>query len=916
MADHRFEIKHFYQEYGYVFVVVKRTADSVVVRNVATNKTTRRKISTTYIRGESYEKLDNLKTYYGKKMYLLATGILSEYVNDAIAEAKRSYEYYLSCTTKAQPEASAPATETTQANSEQPASKQETQQKISRFEVGKTYTGNFSGSYDFDGYSKSYTVIKRTAKTVTLKETWPATSWWINSEQRKNSKPFVKKPHVSGDCEVIQIDCCIWIEANNPDTNFSSEQPETATIEEVKPADVDVPAIVEEAAPVLDEQAVVNAYNATVLKMGEMLDAGKNDMPTLWEFHKSLGIEETVINEVFKRLQDKGFFQGMAGTGGSPTFCTPCREEFFEEVKRITALTAQHEEAHIEPTQEPPAPVQEIKPATSEQPEHHERKLPTPKSRKHVYDFSKCKDAKTLCSLFKGESLEVVKYIAESYREFQPRTDGKKMTKKDYVTAIVKLYFPDYQPAPAKKSTAPTKEELTQIREALLAGNGGISVFKGMTLKNAENKLYHDNCGRGYYSRQELSLITKALGIKLLNTTSNMIDVLLGWMEDQGIIKSDADAPTAQPDNATVDDTPIPVQEVVNMPVVVAPNMNNEETSPIQEVKPATDEPPAPVHEDTRAAQSCTPIIRFELGKTYSNNDSCYPYNIRITSISDKFVESKGKRYAIQTGKDHQGHYCEYFTRQILPFPVETFYATSVIDTPSYVCSKELSSRAILDIPEEKLAMVNLPVKGKISNEEKYNNAEDNRQILKSCTTKEILRRVLNTGNARTLFILAMTFNEFSYISLNGSKPTKAECIDKLTAIIFPETAEDDTPAPIQKSEDMPVVVAPNMNNEETSPIQEVKPATDEPPAPEIKQSAPEPVMKPRKSSRRKTDDTRQLTFCFDEDNEPAAAQSAPAPKQKRTRRTSQHKTDDSRQILILFPEDISDCKTNERIAA
>ena len=146
MADHRFEIKHFYQEYGYVFVVVKRTADSVVVRNVATNKTTRRKISTTYIRGESYEKLDNLKTYYGKKMYLLATGILSEYVNDAIAEAKRSYEYYLSCTTKAQPEASAPATETTQANSEQPASKQETQQKISRFEVGKTYTGNFSGT--------------------------------------------------------------------------------------------------------------------------------------------------------------------------------------------------------------------------------------------------------------------------------------------------------------------------------------------------------------------------------------------------------------------------------------------------------------------------------------------------------------------------------------------------------------------------------------------------------------------------------------------------------------------------------------------------------------------------------------------------------------------------------------------------
>lgn len=85
----------------------------------------------------------------------------------------------------------------------------------------------------------------------------------------------------------------------------------------------------------------------------------------------------------------------------------------------------------------PSAPVQETKPA---------RKLPMPKSRRQVYDFSKCADADTLRKVLNAGSIDIVKAIAESYREFQPRTDRKTMTKKDYVTAIVRLYFPDYQP--------------------------------------------------------------------------------------------------------------------------------------------------------------------------------------------------------------------------------------------------------------------------------------------------------------------------------------------------------------------------------------------------------------------------------------------------------------------------------------
>lgn len=82
------------------------------------------------------------------------------------------------------------------------------------------------------------------------------------------------------------------------------------------------------------------------------------------------------------------------------------------------------------------------------------RKLPTPKSRRQVYDFSKCADADTLRKALNTGDIDTIKAIAESYREFQPRTDGKTMTKKDYVTAIIRLYFPDYQPK------APTQEAI------------------------------------------------------------------------------------------------------------------------------------------------------------------------------------------------------------------------------------------------------------------------------------------------------------------------------------------------------------------------------------------------------------------------------------------------------------------------
>lgn len=75
------------------------------------------------------------------------------------------------------------------------------------------------------------------------------------------------------------------------------------------------------------------------------------------------------------------------------------------------------------------------------------RRLPTPKNPHGlVVNFSLSESAESLHKFLNGATLDIVKVWAESFREFQPRTDGKPMTKKDYVTAIVRLYFPDYQP--------------------------------------------------------------------------------------------------------------------------------------------------------------------------------------------------------------------------------------------------------------------------------------------------------------------------------------------------------------------------------------------------------------------------------------------------------------------------------------
>ncbi len=118
MKQNAFEINRLYQDNYTAFIVVKRSADFVSFKNVATNEITRKKVSTTYIRGEAYE-IANLKNISGKRIRLLASPIMQEYVNDVIAQAKEDYEYLLSPTIK-QPETQASTPETTPAATEQP----------------------------------------------------------------------------------------------------------------------------------------------------------------------------------------------------------------------------------------------------------------------------------------------------------------------------------------------------------------------------------------------------------------------------------------------------------------------------------------------------------------------------------------------------------------------------------------------------------------------------------------------------------------------------------------------------------------------------------------------------------------------------------------------------------------------------
>ena len=57
------------------------------------------------------------------------------------------------------------------------------------------------------------------------------------------------------------------------------------------------------------------------------------------------------------------------------------------------------------------------------------------------YDFSTCPDEKTLRKALSSGNAEALKVIAESFKEYQPRRDGKSMDKKFYVDAIVDITF-------------------------------------------------------------------------------------------------------------------------------------------------------------------------------------------------------------------------------------------------------------------------------------------------------------------------------------------------------------------------------------------------------------------------------------------------------------------------------------------
>ena len=81
----------------------------------------------------------------------------------------------------------------------------------------------------------------------------------------------------------------------------------------------------------------------------------------------------------------------------------------------------------------------------------------------------------------------------------------------------------------------------------------------------------------------------------------------------------------------------------------------------------------------------------------------------------------------------------------------------------------------------------NIPTTGKIPPATKKSITRENLQIVKTCTTADELRKVLNTANKRTLHQLAFEFPGFSYLSINGSTPVKSYYVNFIVNALFPE---------------------------------------------------------------------------------------------------------------------------------
>ncbi len=554
------------------------------------------------------------------------------------------------------------------------------------------------------------------------------------------------------------------------------------------------------------------------------------------------------------------------------------------------------------------------------------RKLPTPKSHRKVYDFSKCTDAETLRKALNAGSIDVIKVIAESYREFQPRTDGKAMTKTDYVTAIVRLYFPDYQPAPAKKLNTPTAEEIAQVRNLLLEGKYGISFFDGMTRDKATAYLYHYSCWNGYYSLKELHLITKALNIKILPTRESMIYVLLNWMEDRGIISPDTDInPELKPDyDASFDETAYTPERQDNLAVLDDIPADHEsdvqkvKITPVQEAKPETTEQPRePWQEHTCDHCNGKPnwtheqfirgiLLSYERTEVNSKVSEYLPMSRYLTQkYSLAQLHNLAKFFglnvpAIELTSENKTGQKAYQIANIIADEIgniEHVYACTYITTGAPDLPAELAEHAP-EWEKETIARAQaMPVSVEPEHQQKKHcpllslsywdrhtkshneKCRKNRKFIDTLQTVEEITAIMLDFGMKNIFEQAI----YDRVHLNGQYLFET---DEETTARYAETYA-------QK------IIARRQRKTKTK----------------TRKNAPKPATKKPRHTK-KFDDSRQILIQFDEpENTPAPVSTPAKPKTRRTR-APRVKRDYSRQILIDFGENIPDSQNNQRIAA
>ena len=334
MADHRFEVNKLYNDNSDAYIVVNRSADYISFRHVATNKVSRRKAKTTYVRGDKYETV-TLKNIYGSTIHLLSNGVLSECVDMIIANAKAAYNEAMA----EQQETTAPQAQQETTQTTEQATEQQAQPELSR----ETLEELCRNAYDCS-----------------------------NPEDMRSLLDTLSTDTLAGMCRLVNA------------TNSSSPT----------------------------KAECIDAFIAAAMEHKTMKAAR--------EAQASASTPATfTINPEVKPDYDAAFDEyaySPACQFNRAIFDDERESRMFRPIKRRPATTG--------------------------------RRFPTPKNpRGSVSDFSLCKDPEKLRKMLNAGSIDVVKSIAESFNEFQPRTDGKPMTKSDYVTAIVRLYFPNYQPA-------------------------------------------------------------------------------------------------------------------------------------------------------------------------------------------------------------------------------------------------------------------------------------------------------------------------------------------------------------------------------------------------------------------------------------------------------------------------------------